>query len=738
MVRLTEKLLCLLLSAAIFCGIAVAVPRSVAKAEEVSSSVSAEEIAEMPKYDGRDYGIVTPVKDQGTTNLCWAYSSVAAAETSILKSGIDPTANAENLYLNPTAVAYRVFRRDSDPLGNTGGELKSGDFTQATGNPLYAAKLFSMWWAPVGGSQPTLDPYENPSYRFENAFYIPENKSDPDAYIAAVKDAVAKYGAVTFQYNNMRETEYYNPKSESGSGSSPHACVIIGWDDTIPASRFQPGSATRDGGWLVKNSYNSLEYFWLSYDNTSSSVYAFTFAPKEKYDFNYYYDGNLDDFPLRNDKTVANVFCAQKGGEDGKSEYIKAVNAGVSGENVTVEVEIYKNLNDPFGGQSDIPTSGGVSAAKKTVFSSHGGYLTVELDTPVKLEKGEWFSVIVRVSNAENNAKVITAYKDVKTLSYSNGGYGWSKLGNFVGRIKAYTTLEDDEKKPSVPLSVKGVTVSLNESISLFFAISDTSEYSDVYMEFSLNGKTSKSSERKVVTGVECYKFPGLSAKQGNDKVTAVLVGSFDGKEYRSEPFTYSVADYCYSRIAKSESASFRRLCVDLLNYCSAAQVYFDYKTDALANEKLTDEQRKYGSSSYETPVDNSFKESNEEYGIKAFNLVYRDVINVIVAVEAPSAQGLAARVEFDGVVYVIDDFYTVVLNGQRYFAFDFTKIPPNKFKSIFTITLEVFGKPVGIHGAYSIESYLARRLPSSTSADYRNLMEATAKYGDSCKAYFG
>ena len=136
--------------------------------------------------------------------------------------------------------------------------------------------------------------------------------------------------------------------------------------------------------------------------------------------------------------------------------------------------------------------------------------------------------------------------------------------------------------------------------------------------------------------------------------------------------------------------------------------------------------------------TDNSFKESKEEYGIKAFNLVYKDVINVIVAVDAPSTQGLSARVEFDGIVYVIDDFYEVVLNGQRYFAFDFTKIPPNKFKSIFTITLEVFGKPVGVQGAYSIESYLARRMQLSTSTDYRNLMEATAKYGDSCKAYFG
>ena len=139
-----------------------------------------------------------------------------------------------------------------------------------------------MWWAPVSGNVVTTNPYENPSYRFENAIYIPENKSNPEEYIRSIKKAIAKYGAVTFQYNNARETLYYNPKNEQGSTISPHACTIIGWDDNIPSDKFVPNGATQKGGWLVKNSYKSLEYFWLSYDNTSSCSYAFSFAPKDK------------------------------------------------------------------------------------------------------------------------------------------------------------------------------------------------------------------------------------------------------------------------------------------------------------------------------------------------------------------------------------------------------------------------------------------------------------------------
>ena len=321
---MTKKLLCvfLSLSVALSCLVSADVFSS---ADPVN--LSSEEISKLEKYDGRSDGIITPVRDQGDSNLCWSYSSSSASEASILKSGLTDKSPNE-LYLNPVATAYRVFKRTSDPLENTGGDWQSADYMKATGNSLKAVKLFSMWWGPTESTSAAADPFENPSFRFENGFYIPE-KDNLDEYISDIKEAVAKYGAVTFQYNNVRETEYYTPRTEKGSDSFPHACTVIGWDDTIEADRFSPSAAGRKGGWLVKNSYRSLEYFYLSYENTSSSVYAFTYAPVEKYDYNYYYDGNLDDFSLRNDKTVANVFKAKKGGENGKTEVLRAVNAAV-------------------------------------------------------------------------------------------------------------------------------------------------------------------------------------------------------------------------------------------------------------------------------------------------------------------------------------------------------------------------------------------------------------------------
>lgn len=403
---------------------------------------SLEEIVSLPEYDGRDYGIITPVKDQGSTNLCWAYSSIAASEASIVRSGLKPL---DEVNLNPTAAAYRVNNRGNDPLGNTSGNYVSGDFTTFTGNPSKIATIFSGWWGPVSGANATVDPFENSEFRLENAVHIPENKNDPALRIAEIKKAIAKYGAVTFQYNNRNNIYYYNPKNEKSGSSYPHACAIVGWNDNIPAENFAPDGATMNGGWLIKNSYSSLPsgypYFYISYDNTSSSMYAFSYVERKAYDRNYYYDGDIDDFPLRNDKHVANVYRA--GSEvSGKTEKITAVNVGVEGNGYTLEAEIYTGLSSPFESEN-APVAGGKSVAKKTMSFDYGGYVTMRLDEPVSLSAGEWFSVVVRV--VEGNAKIRLGVKNSKTLSYA-GSYGnYVKFENYVGRIKAFTTFYEAE-----------------------------------------------------------------------------------------------------------------------------------------------------------------------------------------------------------------------------------------------------------------------------------------------------
>ena len=301
-------------------------------------------------------------------------------------------------------------------------------------------------------------------------------------------------------------------------------------------------------------------------------------------------------------------------------------------------------------------------------------------------------------------------------------------------------------EKPAGPVStlkIAGANVSLQESISLFFAVDPAcaSEYTDLYVEFKKGDVVTTSSETVNLGGRTCFRFSNIAAKEVNDTITVTLYGTFNGKVYKAEEYSYSVATYCYNRLAKSSDAKFKRVCVDLLNYGAAAQTYFSYNTENLANAALTDEQKAFGSTEYSALTDNRTNSGEyTDYGVKAFNLVYEEVIKVLVAVEAKNLNGVVAKVTLDGKVYEIasSEFTPLTIGGVQCYAFYFTNILPNQTRSVFSVTLEKDGVAVGNTMTYSIESYLARQIPRTTNAAYKDLMESTAKYSDACVAMYG
>ena len=301
-------------------------------------------------------------------------------------------------------------------------------------------------------------------------------------------------------------------------------------------------------------------------------------------------------------------------------------------------------------------------------------------------------------------------------------------------------------EKPAGPVStlkIAGANVSLQESISLFFAVDPAcaSEYTDLYVEFKKGDVVTTSSETVNLGGRTCFRFSNIAAKEVNDTITVTLYGTFNGKVYKAEEYSYSVATYCYNRLAKSSDAKFKRVCVDLLNYGAAAQTYFSYNTENLANAALTDEQKAFGSTEYSALIDNRTNSGEyTDYGVKAFNLVYEEVIKVLVAVEAKNLNGVVAKVTLDGKVYEIasSEFTPLTIGGVQCYAFYFTNILPNQTRSVFSVTLEKDGVAVGNTMTYSIESYLARQIPRTTNAAYKDLMESTAKYSDACVAMYG
>ena len=195
----------------------------------------------------------------------------------------------------------------------------------------------------------------------------------------------------------------------------------------------------------MKNSYSSLPYFYLSYDNNSSYVFAFDYATKEEYDFNYFYDSSVDDFGMAaslNYTCAANVFQGLKG-SDRQTEYVKAVQVGFYGSGATCDVKVYTNLQDQQD-MSDLanvdPTLGTLAASGSATFD-RPGYHTVPLEQLSEVAPGSYFSIVVQVSGSSPYLRVIRA-ADCKSYVLSKYG-AWQKSGLNVPRLKAYTVLEN-------------------------------------------------------------------------------------------------------------------------------------------------------------------------------------------------------------------------------------------------------------------------------------------------------
>ena len=397
---------------------------------------SIDEIASQEKYNSCDYDIVTPNLDQEDTNICWAYATASASETSVLKDKLDSNTK-DTLRFSPTQIAYRTHNREADPLGNTVG-VDSNDKWDVTGSSYNTFLMLSQWCAPVAGNVPAkADAYENNLYRLLDAEQI--DLYETGAYrIAEIKKAIAKYGAITGSYFNAREESYYNTKGETSDGIA-HAMTIVGWDDTIPASIFRPKTASQNGGWIIKNSYNSLPYFYLSYDSAIGNTCVFTYANKSEFDFNYFYD-NVLEAPMRsenNSKCVSNVFKAKKGDEQ-HNEYVKAVNVATYGYNLNCQVKVYTNLTDPKN-----PESGTLSASGERILE-YGGYHTITLNNLAKIDKGTYYSVVVSVSSNSGKSAYILYSLNTSENTHYKSSHGWNSI-NYAGRIKAYTVLQENE-----------------------------------------------------------------------------------------------------------------------------------------------------------------------------------------------------------------------------------------------------------------------------------------------------
>lgn len=395
----------------------------------------------LSRYSAVDDDILTPVKDQGRTNTCWAFATNSLLETASIVEGLGV------LDLSEMHLEYAITREGftdgtkSDGLNRT---LDEG------GNPIYSSSYYFRHEGPLfenslpfnGSVAPiSLDTMPNETAVLDvDTFgytYYSNYAACSTNQINSIKEKIVKYGSAgsSMYYSDtylFSDTYYYFP----GNLNANHAVVIVGWDDNIPASLFKH-TPNGDGAWIVRNSWGSSfgenGYLYISYSDTKicGNSYYYSGVRVNEYDnaylaSEYMASHNLN---LGGDTTYLTARFTKKSEE---SEYLDKVSLEVTAGNL---YEVYISRSNNLNSQSDWSLLGKGTADTDGIVSVKFEPIRIDDDFTI-ITKRTGTGYYVPMMCASNTSSSIFYQIDIASGKYygSVDGISWtdtSKLTDY-------------------------------------------------------------------------------------------------------------------------------------------------------------------------------------------------------------------------------------------------------------------------------------------------------------------
>lgn len=376
--------------------------------------------------------INVPVKHQGTTGECWAFSMTSVLESYLALSeqkAVIPRYSARHM----DYATSETFLDGKNPIGysrevGTGGNstMALGYLTNGTGAVLEEDMPFEDNEDKIKLSEiqdkeavirvtdakvfPNINKYidleGNVTYRDDS--YKEYTDEEVTLIRNEIKQYIMKYGALAATTVGNNRNYYSNPEDPMHSAayfcdnnfySIDHAITIVGWDDNYSVDNFNPENKPKNpGAYICLNSYGTESfadgYTYVSYDdvNIEKNLTGIMGAEDISEDQNIYQNDFYGATVYLNVNPqgpigIANVFT-KEGNED---EYIEQVQIAASG-NVTAEVYV-----NPSDSSLDSAKLQKVDVDSSTLDAT---YNTLKLKNPVKIT-GDKFAVMVKLTATE-------------------------------------------------------------------------------------------------------------------------------------------------------------------------------------------------------------------------------------------------------------------------------------------------------------------------------------------------
>ena len=371
--------------------------------------------------------------------------------------------------------------------------------------------------------------------------------------------------------------------------------------------------------------------------------------------------------------------------------------------------------------------------------------------TESKNEKGKTIVEIMRYTSPDTKSR--TTISDVTAYLM-----GWTDV--VPGHLYNENFYRDDHVDMGNCFYFSSASVALGSNLAInFYVHSDVllgcSETSvnfskTIYNEDgSTNQETSKVTDYtiKTVAGHQYYVFTydNIKAYEMNSIISATIHTTKYGIKHVGSTAEYSVAKYAYNMLGKETTApQLKTLLVDMLNYGTAAQLYFNYNTNNLINAGLSDEQQSLATQDMPELESKAAKSLGSEDSIKvkgaSLSLEDRVEPNIYFTLGKHSIEDVCARVRYS----VNGEMQTIIFDGTEFveanggYKISLANFNATQMRTTFIVDFldKTTGEIIGDSYTYSIESYVVKY--ANRNDKLSDLLIAMMKYGDSAKAFFG